>query len=153
VPDVKLIPTAGEFENNKVILMYNEMKKDNGENPPSYPEIGKLNNSGTKINDIYELQEARKEYWKWFEENYNATKAMKIVENAAGTNGRIRWIDFRLPISEDGSTIHLHFTPSENYVIGDLAYNLVKRGHKHGLRIIGTMKSGPSINVLAVFEK
>lgn len=78
---------------------------------------------------------------------------MVVVENAASKNGRIKWIDYRLPISHEGDTIHLHVCPNGDYDTGVFAYNLIKRGFKHGLRLVGTLKSEPDMNVLAIFEK
>ncbi len=75
------------------------------------------------------------------------------VEQAAATNGRIRWIDFRLPLTTEGDTLHLHIVAGGEFDTGVLAYNFIKRGYKHGLRLVGTMKSEPDMNVLAVFEK
>lgn len=78
---------------------------------------------------------------------------MVVVEEAAAENGRIRWIDYRVPLTEDGDTLHLHLCPSGNYDTGTFAYNFVKRGYKHGLRLVGTLKSEPDMNVLAIYDK
>ncbi|MCA9045229.1 MAG: hypothetical protein KDA69_12960, partial [Planctomycetaceae bacterium] len=74
-------------------------------------------------------------------------------EKAASQHGRIRWIDFRVPISEQGDTLHLHVVPAAKYDTGVFAYNFVKRGFKHGLRLVGTLKSEPDMNVLAIYER
>lgn len=141
----KLIPTAAEFSTGKIVTLFDQLKsKDGRMSPPDYPSAAKLQE---------ELRQKRREYWQWFDENFDAKQAMEIVEGAAGMNGRIRWIDFRLPISRDGDTLHLHLSPAEAYDTGSFAYQLVKRGHKHGLRVVGTLKSEPDLNVLAVYEK
>jgi hypothetical protein len=36
---------------------------------------------------------------------------------------------------------------------GVFAYNVIRRGERYGLRIIGSLKSKPALNVLAAFEK
>ena len=36
---------------------------------------------------------------------------------------------------------------------GVFAYNLIKRGWRRGLRIVGSLKSKPALNVLAIYEK
>ena len=141
---VKLIPTAAEFENGEIELIYNEL--DFGEDMPAYPEKGD------------NLLDLRKKYWQWFEQNYSATKAMTAVENAVTKNqenprGRLRWIDYRLPIDSAGTTLHLHLSPRGEFDTGVFAYNFIKRGFKHGLRLVGTTKSEPDMNVLAVYEK
>jgi len=143
IPETKIIPTAAEFTNGKIELLYNNLRAKNGENPPPYPEKG----------SIEELRASRRTYWQWFDKNYSAIQAMITVEEAASRNGRIRWIDYRLPISPDGDTLHLHVCPAGNYDTGILAYNFIKRGFKHGLRLVGTLKSEPSMNVLAVYDK
>lgn len=52
-------------------------------------------------------QNDRKIYWQWFLEHYSAGNAMRVIEEAVGDNGRIRWIDYRLPPSKEGDTLHL----------------------------------------------
>ena len=86
-------------------------------------------------------------------DSLKAKLAPSIVEQAAKEHGRVRWIDFRLPLNKDGDTLHLHIYPAEKYDIGSFAYNFIQRGYKHGLRIVGTLKSEPDVNVLAIFEK
>lgn len=140
----KIIPTVAEFEKGAIDYMYPKLRAKNGKRPPSYPE-----EAGT----AQELREKRKEYWSWFAKHFSARTAMEVVEDAASENGRIRWIDYRLPLSAEGDTLHLHVCPEGNYDTGVLAYNFIKRGHKHGVRLIGTLKSEPDMNVLAIYEK
>jgi hypothetical protein len=78
---------------------------------------------------------------------------MIAVEEAASNNGRIRWIDYRVPVTREGDTLHLHVCPAGKYDTGVFAYNFIKRGFKHGLRLVGTLKSEPDMNVLAIYEK
>lgn len=143
-PSTKLIPTAAEFENGKIVQIYPTLLANSGERPPSYPE---------KATNPDALRAERKKYWQWFETNYSATRAMVAIEESASANGKIRWIDYRLPLTADGETLHLHVCPSGRYDTGVLAYNFVKRGFKHGVRLIGTLKSEPDMNVLAIYEK
>jgi hypothetical protein len=140
----KLIPTAAEFENGKIVPIYKNLLAENGERPPDYPD---------KPSKPQDLAEERRQYWQWFEKNFSATAAMDAIENAANENGKIRWIDYRLALSANGDTLHLHTRPAANYDTGVLAYNFVKRGYKHGLRLVGTLKSEPDMNVLAIYEK
>lgn len=138
LPETRLIPTAAEFENGKIIQLYKTLAFTD-EELPAYPERGS--------------QEERAKYWNWFDTKFSATKAMIAVENAASVNGKIRWIDYRLPISHSGATLHLHVCPAEKYDTGIFAYNFIKRGFKHGIRLVGSMKSEPDMNVLAVFDR
>ena len=143
LPATKLIPTAAEFANGKIVQIYKDLRFTDDE-LPAYPE---------RAGSLDELKMQRKNYWQWFDLNYSATKAMIAVEEAAGRNGRINWIDYRLPISSEGDTLHLHVCPGGKYDTGVLAYNFIKRGYKHGIRLVGTLKSEPDMNVLAVYER
>ena len=140
----RIIPTAAEFSNGKIVQIYRDLNFAANESLPEYPDSRESPNA---------LKEARREYWSWFDNHYSAPKAMIAVEKAATDNGRINLIDFRLPISSAGDTLHLHICPAGNFDTGTFAYNFIKRGHKHGLRLVGTLKSEPDMNVLAIYEK
>lgn len=140
----KLIPTAAEFDNGKIVEIYKELLAANGERPPRY--FDRSEKPGR-------LVEERKQYWQWFEKNFNAVAALVAIEKAASENGRIRWIDYRLALTTEGDTLHLHICPRGSFDTGVLAYNFVKRGSTHGLRLVGTLKSGADLNVLAIYEK
>jgi hypothetical protein len=141
----KIVPTAAELDGGKVVLFYDKFKGRDGANQPEYPEPEKFRKQE-------ELAMERKKYWAWFGENFNATQAMIAVEKVA-EGGRIRWIDYRVPLTFEGDSLHLHFCPEGRYDTGVFAYNLVKRGFKHGLRLVGPLKSEPDMNVLVVYEK
>jgi hypothetical protein len=89
------------------------------------------------------------------QENFNETIATDAVEKAV--KGRpLNWIAYRvaLPgVGKDQPFLHLWVAGRGRFDTGTFAYNFVKRGFKHGLRIVGTLKSEPDLNVLAVFEK
>ncbi len=140
-PHTKLVPTAAEFEDGKIVEIYKTL--DFGEELPPYPQ------KGAEL----ELVEKRKDYWAWFEEKFSPTAAMVAVEGASRDHGRIQWIDYRLPLEKDGTTLHIHVCPRGQYATGDFAYNLIKRGYKHGIRLVGTLKSEPDMNVLAIYER
>ena len=36
---------------------------------------------------------------------------------------------------------------------GVFAYGIIRRGERFGLRIVGSLKSQPALNVLAIYEK
>ena len=138
------MPMATELDEGKVTTFYEQVSeafsRGSNDEPPKYP--------GPQPNK----KEDRKRYWGWFTERFNATAAMEIVERVIGDGGRTRWIDYRIPVAADGTTLHLHVCGREQYDTGTFAYNLIKRGYKHGLRIVGTLKSEPDLNVLAIFE-
>ena len=139
-----IIPTAAEFSDGTIKQIYADLQK---------LLLIDLNYPSGKGQDIDTLRSERKDYWKKFTDAFNDSKAMAAVEDAAKELGRLRWIDYRLRLSTGGDTLHLHCCPAEKYDTGVFAYNLIKRGHKHGLRIIGTLKSEPDLNVLAIYEK
>lgn len=146
LPETKIIPTAAEFGNGEVVQLYAQLTGKDGSPPPDYPEP-------KPGQSLEALREERKSYWSWFDKNYSATRAMVVVEEASSERKGIRWIDFRIPLTENGDTLHLHVTPAGTYDTGTFAYNFIKRGFKHGLRLVGTLKSEPSMNVLAIYEK
>lgn len=158
-----LVPTAAEFENGEIVPIYSQLESDH-QKPPQYPQPDKHwteLGSYYKELDIYSkgdkikgnIQTARKRYWEWFKNHFNPKSAVRTIEKIASKHGRIRWIDFRLPVSDDGKTLHLHLSAREEYNTGTFAYNFVKRGYKHGLIVVGTLKSEPDMDVLAVYER
>lgn len=146
VPHLRpIVPAALEVADGTVTTVFENLASE-GKDLPPYP-------AWRKDVDLVDLQRQRQGYWKWFADNYSDTRAMLAVEKAArGSNG-LRWIDYRLPLNDEGLTLHLHLQGHTTYDTGTFAYNFIKRGFKHGLRLVGTLKSEPDLNVLAVFEK
>jgi len=137
------MPMAAELAQGNVVTFYERLSKAfaPGEKPPTYPGSDP------------EFKEQRNEYWKWFRKKFNDVGAMTTVERVIADGGRTRWIDYRVPVTPDGTTVHLHVCGREQYDTGTFAYNLIKRGYKHGLRLVGTLKSEPDVNVLAIFDR
>jgi hypothetical protein len=154
-PGTAFIPMAVELSDGQVVTIYDEAAKAftrGKSNPNPRPDERAL--SGER------LKEALIKYWKWYAENFDSLDAVDTVEKRVGKGGRIRWIDYRLPLPdargpllEEGKTVHLHVSGRGTYDTGVFAYNLIRRGYRHGLRLVGTVKSAPDINVLAIFEK
>lgn len=142
---VKLIPTAAEFNDGKVVPIFDKLGGKDGEKPPKYPEA--------PSDDGKSVAELRKAYWAWFDQHFSPTRSMLAVEAVAAEHGRIRWIDYRVPVTNDGDTLHLHLQPAGEFDTGVFAYNFIKRGYKHGLRLVGTLKSEPDMDVLAIYNK
>jgi len=141
-PGSKFIPTAMETEDGVTLLFsaladkFTKRRKDH----PSYP--------GSKSS-----RQERAAYWDWFAERFDARKAMLVIEEGA-PRAKIRWIDFRVPPLDPACPpLHLHVATRGSYDKGVLAYNFVNRGFRHGMRIVGTLKSEPDLNVLAIFER
>jgi hypothetical protein len=123
------------------------------------PLAHKLNPAGRTLPVPYpqttateEGRRQRDEYWNWFTTHWNADKAVKVIEDVIGTGGRPRWIDYRVTL-DTGEMLHLHVVAHGDYDTGVFAYNLVRRGERYGMRIVGSLKSQPALNVLALYEK
>ena len=52
-----------------------------------------------------------------------------------------------------GGVLHLHVVASGYYDTGVFAYSLIRRGQRYGLRIVGSLKFQPALNVLAIYAK
>jgi len=157
-PRTKFVPTAAELEAGNVQPIYEKLMKDFGAAmkskgkkvlEPEYPEPAYF------VGKEKKLAKARESYWNFFDERFSSTIAMEAVEavSSGGQTGLVRWIDYRVPLGVGMPCIHLHIQGRRIYDTGTFAYQLVKRGYKHGLRVVGTMKSEPAMNVLAIFEK
>ena len=49
----------------------------------------------------------------------------------------------------NGTTLHLDVSARGDYDTGIFAYNFIRRSERYGLRIVGSLKSQPVLNVLA----
>jgi hypothetical protein len=139
----RFIPTALETLTGQVQTLFDRLAEaiaPEGETAAVYP------------GSAPEMQKKRDEYWAWFDEHFNDTKAMEVVEKTVKTE-RIEWIDYRVSMGSGKHFLHLHVSGRGNYDTGTFAYQFIKRGSKHGLRLVGTLKSEPDMNVLAIFEK
>jgi hypothetical protein len=148
------IPFAAEVANGQVVLIFKrliEMYSRAGEPlPPPYPGT-EAPAEGETVGD------QRQAYFGWFATRMAAKPNLATIaveEAITAGGGRVQWIDYRVPLNDaNHTTLHLHVSGRGAYDTGTFAYNLVQRGFKHGLRIIGTLKSEPDLNVLAIFEK
>jgi hypothetical protein len=142
----RFLPQAAELNDGRVVTFFDplieKLKPDGRVLPVAYPD-----NTTT---DEGRLQ--RDAYWDWFSDNWNADKAVKVVEDVIGDGGRPRWVDYRARL-HTGETLHLHIVARGDYDTGAFAYNLIRRGERYGLRIVGRLKSQPALNVLAIYEK
>jgi hypothetical protein len=55
-------------------------------------------------------------------------------------------------ILPSSTTLHLDVSARGDYDTGVFAYNFIRRGERYGLRIVGSLKSKPALNVLAAYE-
>ncbi len=140
-PRSALIPAALELTNGEVKVLAETLGAAlGGQVAPSYP--------GSTADPAEENN-----YFEWFASKFEDRAAVKIVEGAV-RDRQISWIDYNVSLAGGRAPfMHLHLVGHGHYDTGVFAYNFVVRGFKHGLRIVGTLKSGPDLNVLAVFER
>jgi hypothetical protein len=140
----KFIPVAIETDEGVGAVHQTLIKKLQGDDPhgpPSYSD-----DSGE------DAEKARAAYWKWIADRWDPMAALIAVETDTKDKGRVRWVNYRVWIN-DGLTLHLNVVGHGEYDIGVFAYNLIKRGARQGLRIVGTVRSDPGLNVLAIYDK
>jgi hypothetical protein len=142
-PPSVFLPMAAELATGKVALIHEAYLNAAWQKNPA-PDNRELSPD--------KKQAAWDGYWDRFVSNFDAQIALRTLEQQA-EGSRIRWIDYRTPFSEKGKTFHLHVVAHGDYDTGVFAYNFVKRGFSHGLRLVGTLKAGNDVNVLAIFEK
>ena len=142
-PGTKFIPAALELTDGRVVPIFetlaDRLARDAAGPLPEY-------RSGSDPASVL----ARQAYWRWFTDAYDRQKALEVVEEAV-KGAPIAWIAYRIPLH--GLYPHLHLAGRGRYDTGAFGYQLLARGFRHGLRIVGTLKSEPDINVLAVFER
>lgn len=145
-PGTRFLPQAAELDDGRVVTFFRplieKLQRDGGTLPVAYP--------GSTATDAGRCQ--RDAYWNWFADHWNADKAVKVVEDVIGAGGRPRWIAYRM-IFSSGTTVHLDVSARGDYDTGIFAYNFIRRGERYGLRIVGSLKSQPALNVLAAYEK
>ncbi len=146
----KFIPMATELEGGSIHLIYSDLAKSfvgPQAKIPDYPDP-------TLMLPEDKMKELRAAYWDFFSLNFNATLAMEAIERKVSHGGKpVRWIDYRVPLGKTSPCVHFSISARGLYDTGIFAYRLVKRGYNHGLRVVGTIKSAPAINVLAIFEQ
>lgn len=151
--EAMLMPMYGELTNGKdceLLKDFLKAKADCSKDDfllPKYP-------SGLGDN-----HEARTSYWEKVTECFDSQAVLRTIETASGDKtARFDWIDFRLLCKKSNGQSpvmppHLHFMPRGEYPAGIFAYHLVRRACRFGIRIVGTLKKGQDINVLAVYER
>jgi len=151
-PGTPIVPMAAEQSDGTVRVFVRDIdlacRELELKRVPAYPE------------DLDPGDEKEKEkvteYWSYFAANAKSSRAaMHVVERTLAGGGTCRWIDLRVPVGEATAateTLHLHLQGRGGFDTGDYAYRLLHRGRKHGLRLVGTLKSGPALDVLAVYE-
>ncbi|MBQ1065241.1 hypothetical protein [Micromonospora sp. D75] len=141
-PAQPIIPLAAELTTGRVVTLFDELAAEVSKRvrslPPPYPGV----------DDPAETRN----HWAWYSANYSAIAAMNVLERGIGEGGLARWVDYRLQLTEEAS-LHFSMRGRGGFPTGIYAYSTIARGHEHGIRIVGTLKSGPDLNILALFEK
>lgn len=132
-PGAKIIPTAAEFTDGSVVKIFPSIA------PPGFDP-----------NYRPKTEEDRHAYWQGFADVFDAQTAMEAIEKAQNSHGKISWIDFRTQLGD--KFVHVHIVPRGRYDTGVFAYNFVKRGYKHGISLVGVLRSEPDLHVLAIYE-
>ena len=140
-----------ELNNGKGIELANQLieraKREQEMVVPKYP-----------LHGIENYEHKQQEYWSALSKAFDSNAAMELVEKSTTDTTeprRIEWIDYRLVGFVGGGpvAIHVHVVARSKYATGTFAYQLIRRGEKHGVRIVGTLKKGHDVNVLAIYER
>lgn len=142
----RFIPMFAELNTGGRVELYKDFIASVSKNNavPEYPKRGSAN-----------YQEEKRTHWKALWTAFDSQLALETIENATKNGGRIDWIDFRIIAFKEGVPvpIHLHLSPRGQFPMGTFAYQLVRRGENHGVRLLGTLKKGEDVNVLAIYER
>jgi hypothetical protein len=145
-PETMFLPQAAELDGGSVVTFFSalteKLGRDRGSRPAAYPATA-TTDEGARQRDAH---------WKWYADHWNTDEVVKAVEEVVGGGGRPRWIDYRMTFAT-GEDLNLHVDAHGDYDTGVFAYNLIRRGWRFGLRIVGGLKSQPALNVLAIYEK
>jgi hypothetical protein len=146
IKGARFIPMFAELSKGRRVELYKKFMGSTGVfgTAPEFPDRKSAN---------YEQEKAK--YWKNLSDGFTSQTALDAVEKATGSEGGlIQWIDFRIVAFDAGKpiAIHLHLSPNGQFPTGTFAYQLIRRGENHGVRILGTLKKGQDVNVLAIYE-
>jgi hypothetical protein len=145
-PETMFLPQAAELDGGRVVKFFDalteKLQPDPDSRPASYPATVTTGEGGRQ----------RDAHWKWYADHWNTDEVVKVVEELIAGGGRPRWIDYRMTFAT-GEDLNLHVDAHGDYDTGVFAYNLIRRGWRFGLRIVGSLKSQPALNVLAIYEK
>jgi hypothetical protein len=145
-PGTMLLPQAAELDRGRVVTFFDalteRLRQDRDKPRAAYP---------ANLATGEELRQ-RDAHWNWYAEHWNTDEVVKAVEEVIGDGGRPRWIDYKMTFAT-GDELNLHVIAYGDYDTGVFAYNLIRRGWRYGLRLVGSLKSQPALNVLAIYEK
>ena len=143
-PTAVIIPTMCEFSGGGLEPLSEQLVSRLW---PSESERPKYPSESSAV-----ASEERRAYWNAIGEKYDSRTAMEVLEHAMKDGRMLDWVDFRLRLTPQGETLHLHVSPKGLYSAGTFGYNFIRRGNRKGVRVVGSLKRGPDLNVLAIFE-
>lgn len=138
-----ILPTMVEMEQGGFEPIYKTLEEK---------FLGLGSNTKYPDDDAADADDKRRAYWDALKRGFKSRVAMQELEERC-ESGRIGWVDFRVLFSAAGETAHLHVVPGGKYHAGVFGYNFVHRAYRYGCRIVGSLKSGNDINVLAIYER
>jgi hypothetical protein len=144
-PLVPIMPMAGGTEAGTTVLLSAQMIKEmaaKGDVVPPWP-----------ADDDCDAPKKKTEHWAAFMRKYDNWIATRVVDHGFGNEHRLEWIDFRIQVNTRDKPIHIHFAAAGKHHVGEFAYNVVRRGYKEGLRLVGRLKRGCDVNVIALYER
>ena len=145
-PGTRFLPQAAELNDGQVVTFFSplieKLKRDGGTPPVAYPETT-TTDEGRRERDAYStgspttgMPTRQSRWWRM---------------SSAQADGPC-WIAYRV-IFGSGETVHLDVSARGDYDTGTFAYYFIRRGERHGLRIVASMKSEPALNLLAAYDK
>jgi hypothetical protein len=144
-PETMFLPTAAELNDGRVVTfrdrLIDRFKKDGGTIPVVYPDDTTTSDGSLR----------RDSYWRWFRDHWSDKRVNQVIEDTIGSGGRPRWLDYKV-LYESGQVLHLQMVGHGEVDTGVFAYNLVRRGWDYGIGMVGRLKVGPDVNVLAIYE-
>lgn len=146
-PGTMFVLESVEFDGGRVVTFFSALagvlQPDGSSRPDAYPADDTTD----------EGMRQREAYWKWFVNRCNSQEVVKAVEEVIRDGGGRPWrVDYKM-IFATGEELNLHVAAHGDYDTSVLAYDLIRRSWRHGVRIIGSLKSQPALDVLAIYEK
>lgn len=142
---VPILPMAGGTEAGMTVVLSAKMIKEMNEQRKVIPDF--------PADSDTDAQKKKTDHWNALMEHYDNWMAVRTVDHGFGNEHRIEWIDFRVKVNTRSRPVHVHFAPIGKYHAGDFAYNIVRRGFKEGLRLVGQLKRGCDVNVISLYER
>jgi len=146
-PGAKFLPESVEFDGGRVVTFFSALAEvlqpDGSSRPVAYP-ADDTTDEGMRQRDAH---------WKWYVDRWNSQEVVKAVEEVIREGGgRPQRIDYKMFFAA-GEELGLRVGAHGDYDTHLFAYDLIRRGWRRGVRIIGSLKSQPVLNVLAIYEK